>query len=91
LCTADISLYSAVTPSRSLVEVQYHNIIAWRGLAEIAAEHLSKGRLVYVGGRLHSRTWTAPDGTSRFALEIIADDIQFLTPKPAAASAAVAA
>lgn len=72
-------------------EVQFHNIVAWRGLAEIAAEHLSKGRLVYVGGRLHSRSWTTADGTPRYVLEIIADDIQFLTPKPAAAPAAAAA
>jgi single-strand DNA-binding protein len=71
-------------------EVQYHSIVAWRGLAEIAAQHLSKGRLVYIGGRLHSRTWTALDGTGRYALEIIADDIQFLTPKPAAPMAVAA-
>ncbi|MFI5285413.1 MAG: single-stranded DNA-binding protein [Candidatus Dormibacteria bacterium] len=63
-------------------ELQFHNIIAWRGLAEIAAEHLSKGRLVYVGGRLHSLSWTGKDGVGRYALEIIADEIQVLTPKP---------
>jgi single-strand DNA-binding protein len=72
-------------------DVQFHNIIAWRRLAEIAAEHLSKGRLVYIGGRLHGRSWTGLDGTSRYALEIIADDIQFLTPKPAAVPTAAAA
>jgi single-strand DNA-binding protein len=63
--------------------VQFHTIIAWRGLAEIAAEYVSKGRLVYAGGRLKGRTWQTPDGTSRYALEIVADEIQFLTPKPA--------
>ena len=67
------------------------NIIAWRGLAEISAEHLSKGRLVYVGGRFHSRSWTGQDGIGRSALEIIADEIQFLTPKPYTAPAAEAA
>jgi single-strand DNA-binding protein len=72
-------------------EVQFHDIIAWRGLAEIAAEHLTKGRLVYLSGRLHSRSWTGQDGLGRWALEIIADDIQFLTPKPYAAPAAAAA
>ena len=72
-------------------ELQFHNIIAWRGLAEIAAEHLSKGRLVYVGGRLHSRSWTGKDGVSRWELEIIADEIQFLTPKPSRAPVAEAA
>ena len=72
-------------------ELQFHNIIAWRSLAEIAAEHLSKGRLVYVGGRLHSRSWTGKDGVSRWELEIIADEIQFLTPKPYKAPVAEAA
>jgi single-strand DNA-binding protein len=66
--------------------VQFHNIVTWRGLAEVAAEHLSKGRLVYLSGRLHSRSWTAADGTPRYAMEIIADNIQFLTPKPAVAA-----
>jgi single-strand DNA-binding protein len=71
--------------------VQFHTIIAWRGLAEIAAEHLSKGRLVRVSGRLTSRSWTAQDGAGRWALEIIAEDVQFLTPKPAAAAPAAEA
>jgi len=72
-------------------EVQYRDVIAWRGLAEIVAEHLSKGRLVYVSGRLHSRNWTGQDGLRRWALEIIADNIQFLTPKPYVAPETVAA
>src|SRR6202011_196593 len=46
-------------------EVQYHSIVAWRGLAEIAAEHLSKGRLVYIGGRLLRRTPAPLDGSRR--------------------------
>jgi single-strand DNA-binding protein len=71
-------------------ETQFHDIVAWRGLAEIAAEHLSKGRLVYLSGRLNSRSWTGRDGLERWALQIIADDIQFLTPKPAAPAVAAA-
>lgn len=49
-------------------EVQYHHIIAWRGLTEIAAQHLTKGRLVYLSGRLHSRSWTGKDGRGSWAL-----------------------
>lgn len=64
-------------------EVQFHRIAAWRGLAEIAAKYLSKGRLVYVSGRLSSRTWTGRDGAQRWELEIIAEDIQFLSAKAA--------
>ena len=72
-------------------ELQFRNIIAWRGFAEIAAEHLSKGRPVYVGGRLHSRSWTGQDGVGRYAIEIIDDEIQFLTPKRYRAPEAAAA
>jgi len=72
-------------------DVQFHTIVAWRGLAEIAAQYLSKGRLVFVAGRLQGRTWTGQDGTPRYAQEIVASDIQFLTSRPAAAPAAVAA
>jgi single-strand DNA-binding protein len=63
--------------------VQFHTIVAWRGLAETAAKYLSKGRLAYVSGRLSSRTWTGQDGQSRWALEIIAEDIQFLSARVA--------
>jgi single-strand DNA-binding protein len=71
--------------------VQFHTIIAWRGLADIAAQYLSKGRLVYVGGRLKGRTWQAEDGSSRYALEIVAEEIKFLTAKPAGVAPAAAA
>lgn len=72
-------------------EVQFHTIVAWRGLAEIAAKYLSKGRLVYVSGRLSSRTWTGSDGQDRWALEIIAEDIQFLSANAAVYPPAAAA
>ena len=62
----------------------FNTIVAWRRLAEVAAEYLSKGRLVYVGGRLKGRSWSAPDGTGRYAVDIIADEIQFLSPKSVA-------
>lgn len=63
--------------------VQFHNIVAWRKLGEIAAEYLGKGRLVYIDGHLKSRSWTADDGTARWALDIVADEIKFLSPRPA--------
>lgn len=72
-------------------DVQFRTIVAWRGLAEIAAQYLSKGRLVYIGGRLQGRSWTAQDGTGRYALEIVANEIQFLTAKAAGSPPAAAA
>lgn len=66
----------------------FTTIVAWRRLAEVSAEYLAKGRLVCVGGRLKGRSWLAPDGTGRYTVDIIADEIQFLSPRPAAMGAA---
>ena len=57
---------------------QYHTVICWEKLAEQTAKHLTKGRLVYVEGRLESRAFTDRDGNEREVTEIIASDVQFL-------------
>jgi single-strand DNA-binding protein len=63
-------------------DTQYHDIVAWNrtgmNLAELCAEHLAKGRLVYVEGRLQTRSWEGQDGQKRKATEINAQDVQFL-------------
>jgi len=64
-------------------ETEWHRIVAWRRLAEICNEYLSKGRLVYVEGRLRTRSWEDRDGNKRWTTEIIARDIQILEPKGA--------
>ena len=71
----------------------YHNIVAWnigkRTLAELVAQYLRKGSLVYVEGRLQTRSWEGQDGQKRRATEVIANDVQFLdtrTGAPAGAS-----
>ena len=55
---------------------EFHNIIAWRRLAEICGQYLKKGSLVMVEGRLQTRSWQAQDGTNRYRTEIIAENIQ---------------
>lgn len=56
-------------------EVQFHEIVAWGRLAEIAAQIIKKGSKVYVEGRLQTRTWEGQDGAKRERTEIIADNI----------------
>jgi len=56
-------------------EVQFHEIVAWGKLAEIAAQIIKKGSKVYVEGRLQTRTWEGQDGARRERTEIIADNI----------------
>jgi single-strand DNA-binding protein len=64
--------------------VEYHSIVAWEKLAQIAGTVLAKGRLVHIEGRLHGSTWQASDGTKRRTVEIIAGRLQALDAKPAA-------
>ncbi|MFZ0179955.1 MAG: single-stranded DNA-binding protein [Candidatus Dormiibacterota bacterium] len=57
---------------------QFCDVVAWKGTAEAAAQYLSKGRLILVTGRMATRAWQAPDGTTRRTVEVVARRIQFL-------------
>lgn len=57
---------------------EWHRIVAWRRLGEICGEYLSKGRQVYVEGRIQTRSWEDREGNKRYTTEIVATDIQFL-------------
>jgi len=56
---------------------EWHRIVAWRRLGEICGEYLSKGRQVYVEGKIQTRSWEK-DGITRYTTEIVASDVQFL-------------
>ena len=57
---------------------EWHNIVAWGKLAEQCNQFLTKGRLVYIEGRLRLRTWEGQDGKTRARNEIIAEKVKFL-------------
>ena len=59
---------------------EWHNIVMWRNLAETAGKYVRKGSLLYVEGRLRSKTYEDKDGIKRYSLEIVADTMQ-LGPK----------
>jgi single-strand DNA-binding protein len=58
------------------------DITAWGKLGELCAEHLTKGRLVAVSGRLELDEWVAGDGTRRQRHQVVADAVEFLGPRP---------
>jgi single-strand DNA-binding protein len=60
---------------------EWHRIVVWRRLAEICGEYLSKGRQVYVEGKLQTRSWEQ-DGITRYTTEIVANTVQFLGGSP---------
>ena len=57
---------------------EWHNIVAWRGLADTMERFIKKGTQLYVEGRLRTRSWTDQTGAKRFTTEIVADVIQLL-------------
>jgi single-strand DNA-binding protein len=59
-------------------ETEWHRVVFYDRLAEIAGEYLKKGRPVYVEGRLKTRKWTDKDGAEKYTTEIIADNMQLL-------------
>lgn len=74
-------------------KTEFHNIVAWRRLAEICAQYLKKGRQVYLEGHLQTRSWDDQSGTKRYRTEIVADNMIMLGSKgdaPAAPAAAPA-
>lgn len=59
-------------------ETEWHTIVLWRGLAELAGKYLHKGSLVYIEGRLRTRNWEDKDKNRRFQTEIIGESLIML-------------
>lgn len=57
----------------------WHDIVLWRGLAEVADKYLRKGAKIYVEGKLKKRSWTDKEGQTRYATEVIGDDLTILS------------
>lgn len=68
-------------PQTGQQETDFLNIIAWRQLAELCSKYLAKGRKVAVTGSIQTRTYEAKDGSKRTAWDIVADEVEFLTPQ----------
>jgi single-strand DNA-binding protein len=62
-------------------QTEWHNIVMWRGLAESAEKYLRKGSLVYVEGKIRTRSWDDKEGNKRYSTEIIADTMTMLSSK----------
>jgi single-strand DNA-binding protein len=58
--------------------VEYHNIVAWKRLAEICGQYLHKGSKIYVEGRIQTRDWTGQDGVKRYRTEIVMENMIML-------------
>ena len=73
--------YSLQNGTQVPEKTEWHNIVAWRGLAELAEKYIRKGTQLYVEGKIQTRAWEK-DGVKRYTTEIYAETIQFLGKKP---------
>lgn len=62
-------------------KTEWHNIVAWRNLADICEKYIRKGMQVYIEGRIRTRSWQDKDGNTRYTTEIMADNLQMLGKK----------
>lgn len=63
---------------KQVSQTEWHTIVLWRGLAELSQKYLHKGSLVYIEGRLRTRTWEDKDHNKKHATEIVADSLVML-------------
>lgn len=67
---------------QKVTQTEWHNVVLWRRNAEVAEKFLSKGRQVYIEGKLRTRNWTDRDGNTRYTTEVVGDLIQLLGSRP---------
>lgn len=67
-------------------KAEFHNIVAWGKLAEICGQYMTKGKKIYVEGRIQTRDWEGEDGVKRYRTEIIAENVIMLDRAGAPAS-----
>ncbi|MBD1429930.1 MULTISPECIES: single-stranded DNA-binding protein [Sphingobacterium] len=63
---------------KKVEQTEWHNIVMWRGLADVAAKYLTKGRLVYIEGKLRTRSYEDKEGVRRYTTEIVAESFNIL-------------
>jgi len=78
---------------RKVEQTEWHNIVMWRGLADVAAKYLQKGKLVYIEGKLRTRSFEDKEGIKKYTTEVVAENFTMLgrktdfeadySPKPA--------
>lgn len=71
-------VYTNQQSGQKVEQVEYHNVVLWRKLGEIAHQYLKKGRRVYIEGRLQTRSWEGQDGKKNYKTEIVADNMIML-------------
>jgi len=70
--------YKDRNTGEKITHTEWHNIVLWRGLAEVAEKYLKKGAKIYIEGKLRTRSWQDQDGNTRYTTEILGDNMTML-------------
>jgi len=87
VCTFSIAVNRRFANQQGEREADFIPVVAWRGLADNCARYLARGRKVAVTGALQTRRYEDKEGKKRTAFEVVADDVEFLSPRDASSSA----
>lgn len=63
---------------RKIEQTEWHNIVMWRGLADVASKYLQKGKLVYIEGKLRTRSFEDKEGNKKYTTEVVAENFTML-------------
>ncbi len=81
VCTFRIAVSRRFANQQGERMSDFFDVVAWRQLADLCGRYLAKGRKVAVVGELQNRSYDAKDGTKRYVTEVVADEVEFLTPR----------
>jgi len=70
--------YKDKNSGEKVTHTEWHNVVLWRGLAEVAEKYLKKGAKIYIEGKLRTRSWQDQEGNTRYTTEILGDNMTML-------------
>ena len=76
---ATSEVYTDRNTGQKVENTDWHDIVVWRGLAEVVEKYVRKGHKVYVEGKLKKRSWQDKEGNTRYTTEVVADELTILT------------
>jgi single-strand DNA-binding protein len=77
------SEYYKDAQGQRIEKTEWHNIVVWRGLADVAGKYLKKGSQVFIEGKLQTRSYDGQNGDKKYITEVVANDFRMLDTKPA--------
>jgi single-strand DNA-binding protein len=76
---ATSEVYTDKNTGQKVENTDWHDVVVWRGLAEVVEKYVKKGHKVYVEGKLRKRSWQDKEGNMRYSTEVIADELTMLS------------